>query len=176
MAEQLLELTEVRAILEEAAKDAAELYKYQIALGGRYGNKNASRRLTDSVSTEVVVDGTAYEVTMSLEEYWKYIEGGSKGEKQSPLGAKYPAHFPPPSVLEAWVNVKPVIPRPDAAGRIPSPATLAFLIGRKIRDYGIEPFPAMEETRKQTMDIYRDRLSEALGHDVVDYIRKVVAR
>ena len=171
---ELLELTELQQVLQEYANDAVEIYKYQIALGGKYGNKNASRNLTDNVVANVVVGDNAYEVTLTLQDYWKYIEGGTKGLKESPIGAKYKVARPPIDKLIDWINIKPIIPKPGADGHIPSPKELAFLIHRKIRDYGIEPFPALKETKRNLMEIYRERLSIALGHDVEAYIRKLV--
>lgn len=168
---ELIDFTELQKVLQEYAKEAEELYKYQIALGG----KNASRKLVDTIKSNVVVGEQSYEVTLTLQEYWKYIEGGSKGKASSPPGAVYPAHFPPVGVLLEWISVKPILPTPDAHGRIPSPKSLAFLIGRKIEQEGIEPFPALKTTREELDKIYHDRLSAALGHDLTFYIRKLVA-
>jgi hypothetical protein len=161
MDEQLLELTELQQVLEDYAKEAEEMYKYQIALG----RKNASRKLTDTIKSNVVVGDQSYEVTLTLQHYWKYIEHGR------PAGKK----FPPMKVLLDWISVKPVIPRPDEDGNIPSPQTLAFLIGRKIHLEGIEPHPALKATQEELDMIYHDRLSAALGHDVANYIRKLIA-
>lgn len=172
--DELTRLDNLQKVLLDFAKDAEELYKYQIALGTpEWGNKNASRQLTDSVKAIVTFGETEYEVSLELMEYWKYIEGGSKGTESSPEGAVYPAHFPPVNVLLDWINVKPILPRPMANGKLPSPETLAFLIGRKILHEGIEPFPAMATTKEELMRIYRDKISEALGHDMEYYIRKV---
>lgn len=74
-----------------------------------------------------------------------------------------------------WISVKPIIPRPDSDGRIPTPKQLSFLIGRKIMEEGIEPFPALQTTKEELDKIYHEKLSAALGHDVSNYIRKVIA-
>lgn len=169
--DELFNLDALQQVLQEYAREAEEVYRYQISLGA----KNASRNLFDSIRCNVVVDGQDYSVTMNLAHYWKYIEGGSKGTETSPPGAVYPAHFPPPSVLERWIEVKPILPHPDSNGRIPSPQSLAFLIGRKIQRHGIEPYPALEQTKKELNDIYGERIAEALGHDVQNFIRKVMA-
>lgn len=156
----LLNLTELEKVLHEYAKEAEELYKYQIALGG----KNASRKLTDTIKSNVLVGNQAYEVTLTLQEYWKYIEHG-----------RAPGKFPPVKALLDWISVKPIIPRPDADGRIPTPKQLSFLIGRKIKEEGIKPFPALRTTREDLDKIYHEKLSAALGHDVSNYIRKIIA-
>jgi hypothetical protein len=112
----------------------------------------------------VVVGDQAYEVSLTLQEYWKYIESG-----------RQPGKFPPVKALLDWISVKPIIPRPDADGRIPTPKQLSFLIGRKIKEEGIKPFPALETTKEELDKIYHEKLSAALGHDVSNYIRKIIA-
>ena len=157
---ELINFTELQQVLQDYAKEAEEIYKYQISLGG----KNASRKLTDTIKSNVVVGDQAYEVTLTLQEYWKYIESG-----------RTPGKFPPVKALLDWISVKPIIPRPDADGRIPTPKQLSFLIGRKIKEEGIQPFPALETTKEELDKIYHERLSAALGHDVTIYIRKLIA-
>ena len=157
---ELINFTELQQVLQDYAKEAEEIYKYQISLGG----KNASRKLTDTIKSNVVVGDQAYEVTLTLQEYWKYIESG-----------RTPGKFPPFKALLDWISVKPIIPRPDANGRIPTPKQLSFLIGRKIKEEGIKPFPALETTKEELDKIYHEKLSVALGHDVGNYIKKVIA-
>lgn len=169
--DELIELTELEQVLKDYAKDARELYKYQISLGG----KNASRKLIDSVNSQIAVNGQEYEVSLKLQHYWKYIEGGRKGTVSSPPGAEWGAGFPPVGVLVRWIQVKPILPRPDKNGKLPSPKSLAYLIGRKIEREGIEPFPALKTTKEELEKLYRDKLSDALGHDVSRYIKKLIA-
>ena len=172
MAEQLLDLIELQKVLQDYARDAEEIYKYQLSLGG----KTASRKLMDTLKSRVDVNGTEYDVTLSLEYYWKFVEGGSKGTESSPPGAVYPAHFPPVKALTDWILIKPVLPRPDFNGNMEQlkPKSLAFLIGRKIKEHGIEPHPALKTTQEELDKMYREKLSIALGHDISNYIRKVL--
>lgn len=167
---ELITLTHLREVLEEYAAQAAEIYKYQIALGGH----NASRQLVDKVTAQVNVDGSAWEVSLSLMEYWKYLEGGSKGTESSPAGAVYPAHFPPPWALERWINVKPVIPRPLPNGKLPSPKQLSYMIAHSIEKRGQEPFPALQTTIDELNEMYKDKFVLALSEDVGVYISKVL--
>ena len=156
----LINFTELQQVLQDYAKDAAEIYKYQISLGG----KNASRQLTDTIKSKIMLGNQAYEVSLNLQEYWKYVESG-----------RAPGKFPPVKAILDWISVKPIIPRPDANGRIPTPNQLSFLIGRKIKEEGIDPFPALETTKEELDNIYHEKLSVALGHDVSNYIRKIIA-
>ena len=176
---ELIDLTELQQVLRDYARDARELYKYQLSLG----NKTASRKLIDSVSSEINVNGQGYEVSLKLQEYWKYIEYGRQGTESSPLKAypgAYPpgkAAFPPVKAIMDWILIKPILPRPDAQGKMQQlrPKSLAFLIGRKIQKHGIEPHPALKTTQEELDKMYHKRLSDALGHDVSNYIRKVIA-
>lgn len=169
----LINFDELNAILAEYAREAEEMYKYQLSLG----NKTASRKLMDTIKSNVVVGDNAYEVTLTLQHYWKYIEGGRKGTESSPPGAKYKAAFPPVKAILDWILVKPILPRPSADGKMEKlrPKSLAYLIGRKIEQEGIEPHPALKTTQEELMKMYRERLSAALGHDVENYIRKLIA-
>ena len=156
----LMDLTELHKVLEDYAKDAEEIYKYQISLGG----KNASRKLIDSVKSWVVVGEKSYEVTLRLQDYWKYIEDGRK-----------PGKFPPVDAILDWILVKPILPRPNDDGTLQKLRTksLAFLIGRKIKEEGIDPYPALKITREELDKIYRQKISDALGKDVLNYIKKL---
>lgn len=156
--EQLIELTELHKVLQDFATDMRERYKDVLANNDHI----ASHNLVDSVRTQVVVGDNYYEVTMTLADYWKYVENDTK------------PHFPPPDAILRWIQVKPVIPRPDANGRIPSQKSLAFLIGRKIAREGTEGTHDLAKTKDDILPWWRDQISKALGHDMQNYIRKLV--
>jgi hypothetical protein len=44
-----------------------------------------------------------------LPEYWKYVEDGRKSGK-----------YPPLETIKKWIEVKPVLPRPLANGKLPT--------------------------------------------------------
>lgn len=155
---ELLELTELRKVLEDFAVDIRDRYKDVLANNDHI----ASRQLVDSIRTQVVVGESAYEVTMTLADYWKYVENDTR------------PHFPPPSAILKWIEVKPVIPRPDASGRIPTPKQLAFLISRKIAREGTKGTHDLAQTKDNILPWYKERIEAALGHDMQNYIRKLV--
>lgn len=157
---ELMELTELHKVLQDYAKDVTDRYKDVLANNGHI----ASKDLVNSIKTEVKVGDAAYEVTMTLKDYWKYVENDTR------------PHFPPPSALIRWIEVKPVIPRPMANGKLPTTKQLAYLIGRKIATEGTTGTHDLEKTNTDIFSWYKDKLSEALGHDVSNYIRKVMAR
>lgn len=171
--DELMDLSELNQVLQEYAREAEEIYKYQISLGG----KNASRQLMDSVTSNIKVGERSYQVVLNLQHYWKYIEGGRKGEASSPPGAVYGAAFPPVKEILDWILVKPILPRPTDNGDVEKfrPKSLAYLIGRKIEQKGIKPFPALKTTQEELHRIYYERIANALGHDIGRYLQKFLA-
>lgn len=167
MADDLINFDNLRAVLEEYGKAVAEQYKGNLRRDGR----PASGDLERSITTRVVVDGKDFVVQMDLNAYWKYIEYGTKGWFTGNTSRK----FPPVDALMKWIEIKPVIPRPDAKGRIPSPRSLAFLIGRKIRDFGTQGRADLTEAKMDVTEQWRGRIEAALQHDMYNYIRKVLA-
>lgn len=165
--EQLIDFTELRQVLEDLANDIRDNYKEHLQFNDRYTERGVpsgySERLIDSVKTQVVAGDRAWEVTMTLNDYWKYVESDTR------------PHWPPVDKILEWVEIKPVIPRPDSNGRIPSPKSLAFLIGRSIAKYGTKGSHDLEKTKDGVIPMYRERIAAALGHDMENYIRKLVA-
>lgn len=155
---ELLELTELQKVLQNFATDIRDRYRDVLANNDHI----ASRKLVESIRTEVVVGEHAYEVTMTLVDYWKYVEEDTK------------PHFPPPDAILKWIQIKPVIPRPGADGRIPTQKQLAFLIGRKISIEGTTGTHDLARTKEDILPWYREEISKALGHDMQNYIRKLV--
>ena len=171
MATDSLKFDNLIKVLEEYGKEAEALYKAKLTEGRPpYGTKNASGDLLNSVKWGMNVNGSKYEVTLSLADYWKYVEGGTQGRETSPWGAVYPAHWPPVSAIRSWIDIKPVIPRPDKNGRIPTPDQLTYLIGRKIMRHGIEPFPALSRTVEELNAKYSERIAEAVTKDVAAFV------
>ena len=106
---ELIDLTELQRVLQDFATDIRDRYKDVLANNDHI----ASRKLVESVKTQVVVGDTYFEVTMTLEDYWKYVENDTK------------PHFPPPDAILRWIEVKPVIPRSARNAQIPKRKQLA---------------------------------------------------
>ena len=156
---ELIDLTELQKVLQDLANDIRDNYKEHLEFNDRYTKEH---KLIDSVKTQVVVGDQAYEVTMTLNDYWKYVEYDTK------------PHFPPVSKILEWVEIKPVIPRPLASGKIPSPKQLTFLIGRAIYEHGTTGTHDLEKVKDGVIPWYKEKIAIALGHDMENYIRKLV--
>lgn len=158
----LIDFPNLKVILDDLARDIAVGYKEALERDGHFTTLGPdARKLLNSIRTQVVVGDTAYEVQMTLEHYWKYLEEGTR------------PHWPPPGPIGRWIEFKPVIPRPDASGRIPSPKSLEYLIRRKIARVGTDGTHNLETTKDAVITAYRDKLEAALGRDLYDYILKV---
>ena len=57
---------------------------------------------------------------------------------------------------------------------IPSPQSLAFLIGRAISRHGTKGSHDLEKVKDGVIPWYKEKIAIALGHDMENYIRKIV--
>ena len=105
----LSEFPRVYEVLERYAEEFIEQYRLNLVESGR----PASGRLADSLTYKVDMGANVYAVDISLLDYWKYIESGTR------------PHWPPVSAIREWIKVKPVIPRPMANGKLPTESQLA---------------------------------------------------
>ena len=140
----------VAEVLERYGAEFIELYKSNLVASGR----PASGKLAESLSYHVDLGTNVYAVDISLLEYWKYIENGTR------------PHFPPISAIREWIRVKPVIPRPFANGKLPTESQLAFLIARKISRVGTEGTNDFERASKEIFDRMLMSLAEAVTEDL----------
>lgn len=122
----------------------------------------ASGKLVQSVKYELKYNETSYEVGLWLEDYWKYVEYGRKAGK-----------FPPLSKIEEWIRVKPVIPRPYD-GKLPTEKQLAYLIGRKIAEEGIEPKNVLKRAEDEVKDEMLMSIKQAIMEDIQEDINSVI--
>lgn len=158
----LLQLDNLYQILVELGENVKKGYIERLKANGHPTTKGPeSNQLVSTVTSEVVVKGTTYEVVLNLQDYWKYVEEGTR------------PHWPPVSAILKWVEIKPVVPRPDMNGRIPTQKQLAFLIGRKIAEEGTKGTHDLKQTEDALLGYYEDLIKEALERDVLDYIEKI---
>ena len=121
-----LELTTIQAITDDFVVEL----KNKLDSNGT----NASGDLSKSIKGVVKQNGKYIVVSIQLNEYWKFIENGTK------------PHWPPISEIRKWISVKTVLPRPLPNGKLPTTNQLAYLIGRKIAKKGTLPQPFLKPT------------------------------
>ena len=157
MANELFNTTYLQLALGQLAEDVKAGYVDQLAKHDRH----ASGNLMSTVRAEVEVNGTRYAAVLYLQDYWKYVEEGTE------------PHWPPRQAILDWIKIKPVIPRPDDKGRIPTPKQLAFLISRKISREGTEGSHDLQTAEDAVVPMWEERLLDALQRDTLEYIRKI---
>ena len=117
-------------------------------------------QLYRTLSYSVKMSNTSWLISISLEEYWKYIEAGRRA------GAK----MPPLDVIEKWINVRQIIPHSMTlkSGKtvIPSVKQLSFLIARSIGKRGIQPRPFFKQSFEEAKREFLHIIEEAILADI----------
>lgn len=114
----------------------------------------ASGELINSCEYIIEKDNISISVSIQIADYYKYIESGTK------------PHWPPVDAMLNYVKVKPILPRPDSRGKLPTPEQLAYLIGRKISQVGTEGTNNFHKTAEQVNEKYLPLIEEAITKDV----------
>lgn len=146
-----LDLTNIQQLLQQFIQAVREDLAQQ--------NINASSKLSKSLKSVVKQKGKWIEISISLEDYWKYVEYGTR------------PHFPPIQAIRKWIDVKPVLPRP-MKGKLPTPDQLAFLIARKISRVGTRPKPFLNKTISDFNLI--DKIYDLLLNQIQQQINKQI--
>ena len=126
----------------------------------KMNNGELYRNIKYSVST-----GTGgWVISVSLADYWKYIEYGRR-----------PGKMPPLEVIEKWIDVKQIKPHSMTlkSGKtvIPTPPKLPFLIARSIGRRGIAPKPlfqkSFEAAKQQFMQVIIDAITQDIKENLI---------
>ena len=121
-------------------------------------DKIASGNLLNSIDYKVQYDDRAIWVELHLEDYYKWVENG-----------RGPGKFPPPDKILEWIRIKPVIPD-DRGGKLPTEQQLAYLIGKKISEEGIEPGNQLHNAMDNIFPQFEEKIDEAIAQDVNEAI------
>ena len=154
MEEQLIKYDHLREVLE----------RYAVALRNEYqdnlirSDRVASGDLLNTVEYEVKDKNGTYTVSLRLQDYWKWVESGRPPTEKGGNGDLRTA------ILE-WITIKPVLPRPDKNGKLPTPQQLAYLISRKIHDEGYEGSQDLRKATESVWDRFVYEIYEAIDKD-----------
>ena len=135
-------------------------YKRQLE-AEQMNNGELYRTISYSVSTV----SSGWVISVSLADYWKYIENGRRA------GAK----MPPLDVIEKWIDVKQIKPHSMTlkSGKtvIPTPPQLPFLIARSIGQRGIPPKPlfknSFEAAKQQFIQVIKDAITQDIKENLL---------
>lgn len=149
--DKLIDLPHVQAVMEEMAIAIRNEYQDNLIRNDRI----ASGNLLNNIEYEVTRGDFTYTIYVKMKDYWYYVENGRKAGK-----------WPPIQNILDWIKIKPVLPRPNAEGKLPTPQQLAFLIARKIGEEGTEGTQDLRKATDTIWDTFEDRLYEAIDADV----------
>lgn len=162
--EELIDYTELETLLQQLAQDFRAGYRDKLQRDGNYTTRGQKPRLMDIPDSALHVEREqdGYVVSIDLNDYWKYVENDTR------------PHWPPRAAILEWVRIKPLVPRPDRKGRIPTQEQLAYLVSRKIAREGTTGNHAFAKTQDALLGFYIPKIEEALGHALEGYIRKIM--
>lgn len=149
--DKLIDLPHVQAVMEEMAIAIRNEYQDNLIRNDRI----ASGDLLNNIEYEVTRGDFTYTIYVKMRDYWYYVENGRKAGK-----------WPPIQNILDWIKIKPVLPRPNAEGKLPTPQQLAFLIARKIGEEGTQGTQDLRKATDTIWDTFEDRLYEAIDEDV----------
>ena len=149
--DKLIDLPHVQAVMEEMAIAIRNEYQDNLIRNDRI----ASGDLLNNIEYEITRGDFTYTIYVKMKDYWYFVENGRKAGK-----------WPPIDNILNWIRVKPVLPRPNAEGKLPTPQQLAFLIARKIGEEGTEGTQDLRKATDTIWDNFEDRLYEAIDEDV----------
>ena len=87
-----------------------------------------------------------------------YVERGRKPGKGIPINS-----------MRSWVKMKRIQPRDMSTGRFASNSNkeaMQFMMNRKIKYFGIQPFPFVAQARQQILPAFKKALTQALQQDI----------
>ena len=166
MNDELISFPHLQEVLEAYGQALADRYKDNLQGSDRMATGN----LVNSIRSIVTFNDRTFEVSLSLEDYYKYIEEGTglshKPDPHSPYRVPY-------APILQWVKVKPVIPYPDTNGKLPTPESLAWMIKRKIDKFGIEGKEDLKDAMDSVTQDWEQRIEDALTDDISDMFSRM---
>lgn len=142
-------------VLEEYKREFESLYKSKLE------ERRASGSLIKSIKTKYEVNGSVYEVSVDLENWWYWIEHGRKPTSKG-------KHCPIEPII-SWIRAKGIVPR-EKDGKLPTETQLAYAIRHKIDTEGYNGGQYMQKTLDEINDKYTKLLQDALTKCVGSYI------
>ena len=144
-------------VLEDYKKEFESLYKSKLE------ERRASGSLIKSIKTKYEVNGSVYEVSVDLENWWYWIEHGRKPTSKG-------KHCPIEPII-SWIRTKGIVPR-EINGNLPTETQLAYAIRHKIDTEGYSGGQYMQQTLDEINGKYTKLLQEALTKCVDSYVIK----
>lgn len=134
------------ASINQIASNFLAVYKQQLEKNKTTGS------LANTASYITKFDGRYLTISLNLQDYWKYVEDGSR------------PHFPPIEDILQWIKVKPVLPR-KRKGKLPTQKQLAYLISRKISKVGTKAYKPLKKAMSRFK--LQQKVLKALSQELI---------
>lgn len=122
-------------------------------------DNNSNGELYKTLSYTVSKGTSDWVISISLADYWKYVEYGRK-----------PGKMPPLEAIENWITVKRIIPHPlqikSGKSVLPTVKQLSFLIARKIGRDGTQGKHYFETAFEKVKREFLSKITEAIKQDI----------
>lgn len=141
--------------LRKVLNDFGNEFKQQVRDKIYAENALATGELLNSIEFEVEEDETeGFTLYLLHADYFHYVNENTK------------PHFPPKGALIDWIESKPIVPRADENGRLPTVEQLDYLIRRKISVEGTKGHYFFEATLNGLLEKYYPLIVDAIYKDI----------
>jgi len=137
-------------------------------------NKNASKKLYNSIKGEAKAFPNSIGIYFDMEEYGFYQDKGVSGVKRkfnTPFS--YKSKMPPPKAFDKWTIRRGIAPR-GAGGKFQTRKGLNFAIARSIFEKGIKPSLFFTKPFEAAFKNLPDDLIESYGFEVEDLFNDIM--
>ena len=125
--------------------------------------KNSSRKLYDSITSEIKAMPNSLRLYFDMEEYGFYQDKGVSGTKRKyDTPFSYTNKMPPPKAFDKWIVKKGIAPR-KKDGKFTTRKGLQFAIARSIFEKGIKPSLFFTKPFEKAFKNLPDEMIEAYG-------------
>ena len=161
-------MNNLEQILNDFGKEVTQDAKINIRFK-KLANKGRNKikdtdTLAKSINYQVKVHPNSFSFFIEMEEYGEWVDKGRK-----------PGKAPPPDAIRSWIKSKPIRLRDLETGQFLKTTksridSLAFLIGRKIKEKGIAATNFLSEPFEKAFKDLPDELIEAFGLDIEAFL------
>lgn len=133
------------------------------------GNRNASKKLYNSIKGEAKSFPNSIGIYFEMEPYGLFQDQGVKGTKsgESYSNFKYTNKMPPPKAFDKWAIRRGLAPR-DKGGKFKSRKSLNFAIARSVYEKGIKPTLFFTKPFEAAFKNLPEDLVEVFGLEAVE--------
>lgn len=158
MTNQDLRFDNLQAVLNQYGEQLISLYRQKLL----QTNTDATGILGNTLNYIVETNEGLFELSLRIQDYWKYVEEG-----------RGPGKYPPINDIKNWIRVKPVTPT-IYNGKLPTIDQLAYLIARKIHLRGTRGKYLLQASLDElsVFDLLDEAITKDLQSQVDNYVFK----